>query len=70
LSLDNPGKVIVCSVVFQTTYIYIYDTLSKVNNGSGETSYDIFGGFFKNGQIVKPSKKWMDDHNRIPCNDR
>ena len=67
ISKQNPTKHITFFVTFGKTRIFIHDRKPQSLNASGaEDCFRCFGGFFKNGEIVKPSKSFIKKFNFCP----
>jgi hypothetical protein len=67
ISKANPSKWYTFSALFGSVKIYESDNKPSDNNGAGaEQTYHDFGGFFQNGQIVKPSKTFIHKYEFIP----
>lgn len=67
LSKQNPESWYTFSAIFGSVTITQHDKTPGSNYG--EDCYRSFGGFFKDGKIVKPSARWMKQYNYIPCRD-
>ncbi len=67
LSKDNPSKYITYFVTFGKTRFFIHDRKPQsLNTGGAEDCYRHHGGFFKNGEIVKPSNSFVKKFNFCP----
>jgi len=64
LSKENPTKYYTYTATFGIVYIIEHD--SRPKSGYGEQCYKAYGGFFKNGKIIKPDSAWMKQYNFIP----
>ena len=69
VSKANPEKIIVHYVGFSNTAIYILDRQPTTDTLESVSTYKFLGGFLKNGNIISPTKTWMNKHNHIPCRD-
>jgi hypothetical protein len=69
LSMRHPESFFTCNVVFGKASITEH-TSKRVPNNYGEQCFEMFGGFFKNGKVVKPDSTWRRQYNYIPCGDR
>ena len=67
LSKKNPTKYITYHAGFTKVWIYIHDRKPQgLNTGGAENCFRHHGGFFKNGEIVKPSNTFIRKFNFCP----
>jgi hypothetical protein len=67
VSKDNPKKYITFFVTFGKTRIFIHDRKPQSpNTGGSDETFRTFGGFFRNGEIVKPSETFIKKFSFCP----
>ena len=67
ISKANPTKYVTYYTHFGTVEIFIHDRKPQSLNIAGtEDTYRRHGGFFRNGEIVKPSKTFIAKFNFCP----
>jgi len=66
VSKSNPSKYYTFSAVFGNVKIYESDKKPTFNSAGADQTYHDFGGFFSNGQVVKPSKTFIQKYEFIP----
>jgi len=65
ISRDNPGKIVTYFVTFGEARFQVHDRKPRSSTW-GEQTYRDFGGFFKDGEIVRPLKSWIRQFNFCP----
>ena len=65
-SRDNPNKIVYAYGRFGIVDIYLNDRQPTTDCPATIQTYERYGGFFKNGKIVKPTKTWMARYNYMP----
>lgn len=68
ISKKNPDSYIVFGMSLRSVYITISKRKPSSANAQTEHTYRYYGGFFKNGKIVKPSNSFVKKYNFIPAN--
>ena len=66
ISKANPKKWYTFSAVFGSVRIHESDNKPVYNDAGTDQTYHDFGGFFQNGQIIKPSKTFVKKYEFIP----
>lgn len=66
ISKANPTKWYTFSAVFGSVRIHESDKKPVYNGAGTDQTYHDFGGFFQNGQVVKPSKTFIHQYEFIP----
>lgn len=59
VSKKNPGRIVVAYGRFGIIDFDILDRQPSTDTAASSQTYKEFGGFFKNGRIIKPSKTWL-----------
>lgn len=65
-SKANPDKIITAYGRFGKLTIFINDKQPRTDCPATIQTYQLNGGFIKNGKVIKPTKTWLDKHNKIP----
>ena len=65
-SNDNPNKIVAGYGRFGKLTIKVYDRQPRTDTPDTIQTYQTYGGFFKDGEVINPTKTWLDKHNRIP----
>jgi len=65
-SKSNPDKIITAYGRFGKLDIFINDRQPRTDSPDTTQTYKLSGGFIKNGKVIKPTKTWLDKHNKIP----
>jgi hypothetical protein len=66
ISKEHPLHYITASVLFGEVTFYYHFKKPTFNSEGAETSYRFYGGFHKNGKVVKPAKRFVDQFNFWP----
>ena len=65
-SKANPSKIITAYGRWGKLDIFINDRQPRTDSLDTIQTYNLNGGFIKNGKVINPTKTWMDKHNKIP----
>jgi hypothetical protein len=65
VSKANPKKTVTCSVTFGKVTLCI-GPKPQTGTPESEWTYRQYGGFFKDGAIIQPSKTWIARFNFCP----
>ena len=66
-SKANPRKYVTFHASLGNTRFYLLDRKPQSTNVHGaEESYRLWGGFLKNGKVVKPSPSWIKRFEFVP----
>ncbi len=66
ISKQNPKKYVTVWVGWTNITFYIHNRKPGNDDGGAEATYRHYGGFFKNGEIIKPSKTWLSKFDFCP----
>jgi len=66
VSKANPTSIIVHDVDWGNATATILDKQPSTDTIASESTYKLFGGFLKNGKVIKPTSQWMKRHNFVP----
>ena len=65
-SNENNGSIIAAYGRFGKLTISIYNHQPRTDTPDTIQTYQTYGGFYKNGSVINPTKTWLDKYNRIP----
>ena len=66
-SKANPNMIVTAYGRFGKLTIKTHTHQPRTDSADTIQTYQVYKGFFKNGEIINPTKTWLDKHNRIPC---
>jgi len=69
-SKANPTCIVVADVIFCKAKIVVFEKQPTDECFATRFTYKLYGGFFKNGQLVQPTRRWMDRYEYVPVGDR
>ena len=67
VSKENPDSYVTANLFLRKLEIYIHGRKPQsITSGGAENSYRHYGGFHKNGSVVKPSNSFMKKYDFAP----
>ncbi len=66
ISKKNPTRIITAYARLGKVTFYLYGNQPRIDSADTIQTFKAYGGFYKNGKVIKPTKTWFNRHNFIP----